>query len=145
MVKHCTKVAAGLAEEQPESNRMVHSFVKATDISSPEKLFEEIAKMLGKKVSSDKSILEKALSVGKQKGPIVLVLDEFDFLWKPKTKNSQKGESILDTVLRWAADPQIRLAVIGISNSVGDESAKSIHSSTQVSRINSRSSVICCC
>ncbi len=133
MVKHCVNIVADKAKSQKKSTRMVHSFVKSTDIiSAPETLFDTIASILSQKiVNKSTEGLEKALTSGKNKGPVVLIIDEIDFLWKPK-KNKQNKESVLDTIFRWAADFENRLVVIGISNSVGDESAKSIHRGVKV-------------
>lgn len=128
-----------MAKAQPtKSTRMVHSFVKSTDISyAPEKLFKSIASAIGKKCHKNKEALETALKSRKNKGPVVLVIDEIDFLCKPKT-NKQNEESVLHTIFRWAADFDNRLVVIGISNSVGDDIAKSIHRSAKVSGTTSR-------
>lgn len=123
-MKYCT--------ESLESD-LTHVFMKATDIqSSPKEVFKIIAKMVGKKCSS-KNIeqLEKVLSSGTNSAPLLLIIDEIDFL----LSGNNDIKSDVSTVLRWASDPKNRLAVIGISNSVGDDCAKSLHRGTKVSTL----------
>ena len=107
--------------------------MKATDIqSSPKEVFKIIAKKIGKKCST-KNVeqIQKVLSSGTNSSPLLLIIDEIDFL----LSGNKDAKSDLSTVLRWASDPKNRLAVIGISNSVGDDSAKSLHRGTKVSTL----------
>jgi len=121
MVKHCAESYA--------SKDIDYSFIKATDIqSSPKSIFTIIATMVGKKCSKNINQLEKSLC-GKHSRPLFLIIDEIDFLWSSNTTT----ESEISRVLHWASDPNNRLAVIGISNSVGDDNAKSLHRNFRVS------------
>ncbi len=133
MVKHCVNIVEGKENIKNKSRRMKHCFIKSSDvISAPEMLFDAISRALGQKPNKrSKEDLETSLTSRKNKGPIILIVDEIDFLWKPKTKNLN-SESVLDTIFDWASDVENRLVVIGISNSVGDESAKSIHHCVKV-------------
>lgn len=123
-MQHCAKSL------EPD---LTHVFMKATAIqSSPKEVFKIIAKMVGKKCST-KNVeqIEKVLSSGMNSAPLLLIIDEIDFL----LSGNKDAKSDLSTVLRWASDPKNRLAVIGISNSVGDDSAKSLHRGTKVSSL----------
>ena len=111
MVRHCVN-------QFPEANI---KFVKATDFTaSSESLYSEISSMISKKrYSGDVDHLEKELGKMK-KGHAFLVIDEIDFLWSKSNNN----DSVFSTVLGWASNPEMRLAVIGVSNSIGDNAAK---------------------
>lgn len=130
MVKHCTNLAK---KTQRAQFKMVSSFVNSTDIrSTPEKLLEHISKMIGKNaLKNDRQKLESALTTGKSKGPVVLIIDEIDFLCCSQASN-KKEESVLDTIFRWTSDVENRLVVIGITNSVGDDIARSLHDKVEV-------------
>ena len=120
MVRHCVN-------QFPEANI---KFVKATDFTaSSESLYSEISSMISKKrYSGDVEHLEKELGKMK-KGHVFLVIDEIDFLWSKSNNN----DSVFSTVLGWASNPEMRLAVIGVSNSIGDNAAKAVHNLTKVS------------
>jgi len=121
-VKHCTESL---------DSAIIH-FFKAPEIqSSPKEVFKIIAKMVGRKCSTNIVQLEKVLSSGTKSAPLFLIIDEIDFLFS----GNKDTKSELSTVLRWASDPKNRLAVIGISNSVGDDCAKSLHRDTKVSTL----------
>jgi Cdc6-like AAA superfamily ATPase len=86
--------------------------------------------MVGKKCSSkDVDQLEKLLSYGKKGRPLFLIIDEVDFL----LSSNSTTKSEIARVLQWGSDPNNRLAVIGISNSVGDDNAKYLHHNFSVS------------
>ncbi len=131
MVQYCLDYVSA-------SNSLLYSIVNGAGSCSQEGLFKEIAKHTSKAKKLDVTKLEKALSStsGKNKGkPIVLVIDEINFLWKgllTKKKNAQKNETPLETIFRWASDPKYRFGLIGISNSVGDDDAKSLHKLAKV-------------
>jgi Cdc6-like AAA superfamily ATPase len=123
MVKNCA--------ESFDSDNVDYSFIKATDIqSSPKDIFVTIANMVGKKCSSkDVDQVEKLLSYRKKGRPLFLIIDEVDFL----LSSNSTTKSEIARVLQWGSDPNNRLAVIGISNSVGDDNAKYLHHNFSVS------------
>lgn len=120
MVKHCME-----ALEKDQNMKYAHSFIKATDIErSPNDLLHTISTMMGKKIGIKKvQQMEKWLTSRLKQGPIFLVIDEIDFLLEKVPSN----DSIIAIVLGWASDPNNRLVVVGMSNSVGGDGAKTLH------------------
>lgn len=114
--------------EYPELNS---TFLNAASLSSYGKLVEEIAMALGKKPNTTIPVIEKKLS-SKMTAPLIVVVDEIDFLIGGHRQSKSKEESSIDTVFRWASKPEFALTLICISNSVGDENAKLLHKMVKV-------------
>jgi len=126
MVKYCIEVL----ETDDLNTDFKHAFVKATDIvTSPSDLIHTISVIIGKKTTIKKiEQVEKRLTSGFKNGPIFLFIDELDFLLQKVPSN----DSVVANVLRWACDPNNRLVVVGISNSVGGNGAKVLHENFKV-------------
>lgn len=113
-------------------------FLSAADLPA-DAIISEIANKLGvgKGKSVDRDKVEKALKASSGKnagGYLFLVLDEVDFLLKNCGNNKKiNKESALSCVLEWAVNPSCRLAIIGISNSVGNTEARLLKRSFKVS------------
>jgi hypothetical protein len=62
---------------------------------------------------------------GKQKhGCFIMIIDEIELLLPGRC--SETKDDVVKLVGRWANNPDIRFALIGISNSVGDKRAKTL-------------------
>lgn len=105
--------------------------MNAASLSTPAKLLEEISIALGKKANSNIAAIEKKLSIHNTL-PIVVVIDEIDFLMTGYRPSKSKEENPIEAVLRWASTPEYALCLICISNSVGDDHAKLLHKSVKV-------------
>ena len=127
MIQHCLRTMQD-SGEYPEFNS---TFLNAASISSYGKLIEEIAMALGKKPNITIPMIEKKLSY-KMTAPLIVVVDEIDFLIGGHRQSKSKEESPIDTVFRWASKPEFALTLICISNSVGDENAKLLHKMVKV-------------
>ena len=113
-------------------------FLNASSLPSPESILEEITKAIGTDVTNDQNAIEKALKSTKKrkKIKIILVIDEIDFLLKDLVgKKKMKENSAFSSILSWASDPACRMALIGISNSVGDNNARLLHNCAKVSNL----------
>lgn len=104
-------------------------FLTASSISRAETILEDIAKALGKDVASDRISIESALrsTLKKRKTYVILVLDEIDFLLKDIGNRKMKDDSAFSSILKWASDSTFRMALIGISNSVGNADARLLY------------------
>jgi len=105
--------------------------LNAVAVASPNFLLSRIAETLGKDQSSPSDVVEKVLSRKTLKPPLILVLDEIDFLLQGKDY-SAADKSLLNTILNWASKPSYKLILIGISNSVGNTLAKRIQNVVKV-------------
>jgi len=128
MVRHCIHlISRSLINTQ--WSKSVSLVLNASTIQTPENLLSEIAESLGLKRSSKATTVGNALafknSGGVQGSPLILALDEIDFLIK--NERMVETDSILSTIFRWASDSSYRMILIGISNSVGNECAKRLH------------------
>lgn len=127
MVQHCLRCM----HDSNDSPEFTSAFLNAASISSYGKLIEEIGTALGKNSNTTISAIEKRLSF-KKTAPLILVVDEIDFLIGGHRQSKSKDESPIDTVFRWASNPEFALTLICISNSVGDENAKLLHKMVKV-------------
>lgn len=109
-------------------------YLNAASIVSYENVIKEIAGALGKNSNSTSTAIlaiEKTLR-RKHAKPLILVIDEIDFLTMNHERSKAKQESHMDIVFRWAAKIEFALTVVCISNSVGDDFAKTFHRMVKV-------------
>ena len=89
-------------------------------------LTTRIAKAIGKPHNASIDAIDKHLKKN-SRSHLVLILDEIQFLMKHKSM-----DSTLIRILGWASKESYGLSVIGISNSVGDDDARLLHSKAKV-------------
>jgi len=125
LVNHCIKLISESSE-----HKSVSLILNAATLQSPKNLLSEIAEKLGKKRSSGSDVISQALQLKphrKTADPtLIIALDEIDFLLQGMGKGTEEIP-LLSTILQWASQPSHRFILIGISNSVGNESAKRLH------------------
>jgi len=109
-------------------------YLNAASIVSYENVIEEIAGALGKKSNSTSNMVQAIGKTLKRKNttPLILVIDEIDFLPANYERSKSKKASHMDIVFQWAAQIEFALTVICISNSVGDNFAKTFHKMVKV-------------
>jgi Cdc6-like AAA superfamily ATPase len=103
---------------------------------NPQSVYQHIDKNIYNISSSDcrANMLSKKLGVNNHRLPYVVILDEIDFFIDPG-KKSHSGNTCIETLVKWASDHSKRFILIGISNSVGDSSAKFITGISQVNNM----------
>ncbi len=89
-------------------------------------LTTQIAKAIGKTSNTSIETIEKSLQKN-SRCHLVMILDEIQFLMKSKTM-----DPTLVKILEWASSEMHELTIIGISNSVGDNDARLLHSKAKV-------------
>jgi hypothetical protein len=104
-------------------------FVSGADIASASSVIESIANALSMnpKRNSVENV-RKTLVWGKKCSCLIMVIDEIELLLSDKSSTSDKpvtsGEEALKMLGDWSAAQDVRFALIGISNSIGNQQAK---------------------
>jgi hypothetical protein len=126
-IKWCCQNAVAKAAERSESHGLEASFIpiNAAHLQSLPRFYQEIASGLGLQ-SVKKDTIQKMLS---HQGPkakrtlLIVAVDEIDLLLSDSPNDVGKvtgTEKVAQVMLSWAANPIIRFALIGISNSIGN-------------------------
>ena len=125
------RLSSGPSEEAKRysSAALSFCFVSAADIASAKSVIESIANALS--MNPKRSSVEhvrKALVGGNKCSCLIMVIDEIELLLSDKSTTSDKpvssGEEALKMLGDWSAAQDIRFALIGISNSIGNQQAK---------------------
>lgn len=148
-IKWAIKEAERYASEQQDlDNLLVPSFcfLNAADVGSPKNVTDMMANALS--LSKKRTSLE---NVKKALGPsqngkgapkcscLIMVIDEIELLLSDKNSTSDKpmssGEAVLKMLGDWSAAHDFHFALVGISNSIGNEHAKRLQRFGLVSRV----------
>ncbi len=137
-VKYAIKETERLASEnQNIANMLLPSFcfVNAADVISPKAISEKIAdalKLKGQRrtIEQVRKALDSSQSAKRASSCscIILIIDEIELLLSERGKTSDiptsNGEEALKMLGEWASDQNFTFALIGISNSIGNQQAK---------------------
>lgn len=121
----CEKAAASRKPDAPETKIChINAAFLASKTNPLKCVLNELAKCVGLKGGKHTSTtVKKALQRKKEKPNkclVIVVVDEIDALVSGKNKSSA-NENTLRAVLEWANDPDMQMALIGISNCMNDE------------------------
>jgi hypothetical protein len=127
-IKWCCRKAVAKAAEHSDNYGLEAKFIhiKAAHLQGLPEFYKEIASGLGLK-SFKKDTIQKMLSHQGSKAKrilLIVALDEIDLFISDSPndvgKVTGRTEKVAQVMLSWAADPKVRFALIGISNSIGN-------------------------
>jgi hypothetical protein len=126
----CDNAVAILTPDAPKPTICsINAVYLASQRNPGQCLMNELGKCLGSKCADPRSTTIKNMLKSKNEKPntgvVIVVVDEIDALVSHNGKSSN-NEAVLQTLLEWANDPNMQMALIGISNSMNDEIAARI-------------------
>jgi hypothetical protein len=126
-IKWCCRKAVATAAERSENHLLEARFIhiNAAHLQGLPEFYREIATGLGLKSFKKESIQKKLSHEGKKlkRTLLIVAMDEIDLLISDSPNDVEKvtgTEKVAQVMLSWAADPKVRFALIGISNSSGN-------------------------